>query len=108
MNHLAFLKRFARAFFHFTQTFVQIGCRYFTCRAGLHLYQEYRIHMLIVLFLSIVVPMEALVLPFVGCSLEYSQVFVYSTFFWIVNLNNVLQQSRLTHLFRSYNHLVQS
>ena len=106
MNHLAFLKRFARASFHFTQTLVQIGCRNSTRCAGLHLNQKNRAHILIMLFLGIVVPMEALVLPFVGRCLKYSQVFVYRTFFWIVNFNNVLQQSRLTHLFRSYNHLV--
>ena len=107
MHDFIFLEGVAHTFFDFRNHIIQIRIRYFLVGTCANLNDEHRVYIGIMLLISILIPVLALILPFVCCSLEYGHVTVFDWIFRISDYNTIFEQSRLTNLGRRNNHLMQ-
>ena len=105
--NLVFLEAIAHALFDFRNYIVQIGVRYFRTGTSADLDNKYRIYIGVVLLIGILIPVLALILPFVCRRLEYGHVTVFDWIFRISDYNTIFEQSRLANLGRGNNHLMQ-
>ena len=107
MYNLVFLKAITHTLFDFRNYIVQIGVRYFRTRTSADLDNKHRIYIGVVLLIGILIPMLALILPFICCSLENSHVTVFDWILRISDYNTIFEQSRLANLSRGNNNLMQ-
>ena len=107
MHDFIFLEAIAHTFFDFRNYIVQIGVGYFRTGTSADLDNKHRIYIGVVLLISILIPVLALILPFVCCSLENSHVAVFDWILRISDYNTIFQQSRLANLGRGNNNLMQ-
>ena len=105
--NLVFLEAIAHTLFDFGNYIVQIGVRYFRTGSSANLDNKHRIYIGVVLLIGILIPVLALILPFVCCSLENGHVTVFDWIFRISDYNTIFQQSRLANLSRGNNNLMQ-
>ena len=107
MHDFIFLEAIAHTLFDFRNYIVQIGVRYFRTGTSADLDNKHRIYIGVVLLIGILIPVLALILPFVCCSLENSHVTVFDWIFRISDYNTIFEQSRLANLGRGNNNLMQ-
>ena len=107
MHDFIFLEAIAHTFFDFRNYIVQIGVRYFRTGTSADLDNKHRIYIGVVLLIGILIPVLALILPFVCCSLENGHVTVFNWIFRISDYNTIFEQSRLANLSRGNNNLMQ-
>ena len=107
MHDFVFLEAIAHTFFDFRNYIVQIGVRYFRTGTCANLNDKHRVYIGIMLLISILIPVLALILPFVCCSLKNSHVTVFDWILRISDYNTIFKQSRLANLGRGNNNLMQ-
>ena len=107
MHNFIFFEAIAHTLFDFGNYIVQIGVRYFRTGTSADLDNKHRIYIGVVLFIGILIPVLALILPFVCCSLENGHVTVFDWIFRISDYNTIFEQSRLANLGRGNNNLMQ-
>ena len=75
--------------------------------ASADLDNEYRIYIGVMLFISVLIPVLTLVLPFICCGLKHGHVTVLGRIIWIGDDDSIFQQTRLANLCRRNDHLMQ-
>ena len=108
MNHFAFLKLNTTSFLDLPNAIIQIRRRHIWTCAVLNLNNKNWIYISIVLFITILIPMLPLILPFVCSRLKNCHILITIVFFWIRNNNSVLKQARCTYFIRCNNTVLSS
>ena len=105
--NLVFLEAIAHTLFDFRNYIVQISVRYFRTGTSADLNNKHRIYIGVVLLIGILIPVLALILPFVCCCLENGHVTVFDWILRISDYNTIFEQSGLANLGRGNNNLMQ-